>query len=88
MNSKRNQMKYLLITSNQENNIAVLECDNNGCFHNEKLETALSEHFTEDIKANSVELISAHPIKFIAKCSNENLDMFNVELNETWLYKI
>ena len=52
----------------------------------EKLKLALSEHFDAEIQVNSIEELSIHPLSFIAKCSNEELDMFNVELNETWLY--
>lgn len=78
-------MKYLLVSSNEEKNIAVLKCDNN-TFDKSVLETALGEHFDEDIKVNSVEELSLHPLTYIAKCSNEELDMFNIELNETWVY--
>jgi hypothetical protein len=80
-------MKYLLITSDTEPNIAVLKCKDNGEFDNEVLANALSEHFDEDINVNSVEVLSLHPIKLIAKCyTTTELDMFNVDLNQTWVY--
>ena len=79
-------MKYLLITSTElnEKNIAVIGCTESNNFNTVKL--ALSEHFDAEIQVNSIDELSIHPLSFIAKCSNEELDMFNIELNETWLY--
>lgn len=81
-------MKYLLITSTElnERNISVISCTESNDFNTEKLKLALSEHFDAEIQVNSIEELSIHPLSFIAKCSNEELDMFNIELNETWLY--
>lgn len=85
-----NPNKFLLVTSEdmQENNIAVLQCSDNEV-DSTKLEAALSEHFDYDVQVNSIEELCFYPLMFIAKCSmttDDGIDMFNVELNETWLY--
>ena len=80
------KQKYLLVTSNKNDNIGVLECDNEFKFENATLEKLLSDEFGDDIDVNSVEEIRTHPCKLVAKCSNSEFDMFNIDLNETWVY--
>ena len=80
--------KYLHLTTNEESNIAVIQCDKNGEFFNEQIETALAEHFDLDIQINSIETLSEHPMKQVVKYSYDDgeLVMGSAYLNQTWLY--
>ncbi len=78
--------KYLLITSDDNDNIGVIRCDAEGQIDTSKLERLLSDEYGDDIQVNSLESLSITPLRLVAKCSDVDMDMFSIQLNETWVY--
>lgn len=81
--------KYLHLTTNEESNIAVIQCDNDGNFTNEQVKKALAEHFNGDILIDSVDKESSYPLIFTVKYSLDidgDVEKCTAFLNETWVY--
>ena len=91
---KLSKPRYLLLSSDELNlpNIAVIKCDGEGEFNTDRLQIALAEDLDREVQINSIESLSQHPLKYVAKCSyvdvdgNDELIIFSAQLNETWVY--
>lgn len=88
-----------LVTAAEEPNIGIMICrrDSAGLIicKKESLQHMLEEHFDKKITVISIDKISFYPFKLIAIVTDTYFDADNrdddqeweVELNETWIYK-
>jgi len=81
--------RYLLLTTEECSNIAIIGCDENGEFLSDQVESALSEHLDMDVQVNSIEQRTDQPLQLSIKFSyddDDELILDNAYLKETWLY--
>lgn len=83
--------KYLLVSSEEESNIAVIKCDGQGNFLADQLISALGEHFDfDDVKISSIDEVSKYPLKYCVHYTitdyDDEIQNNVVYLNQTWIY--
>ena len=98
----KKKVTYILLTSDNEPNIAVLATEQRDAlspFNEEKfsesikgqLKTALMEHFDADVKVENISYRSSLPIDATVQVKVESSDedspySMEIQLNETWVY--
>jgi len=85
--------KHMLLTADNEPNIAVIEIPEGVDVHNEeiaeKIAEALSEHFDQEVKIKAFQINAYIPITghFNILLDQEGVAIvITIDINETWVY--